>query len=204
MAINYSLLIVCCYLVGSIPFGFLIVKWVRGLDIRQVGSGNIGATNVTRILGKPWGWTCFGLDFLKGFVATFILSSMFFDINADWVLPQLLATIAVVSGHNWTCFLKFKGGKGVATAAGSLFGMTPLVVLTCLLIWIVVLLFSKMVSLSSIVASLCLPLLMWYFDQPQMYFILSCLLALVSLYRHKDNIKRIWQGTENKIGKRIS
>ncbi len=204
MAINYITLVLSCYLVGSIPFGYLIVKFVEGKDIRELGSGNIGATNVTRILGKPWGWTCFGLDFLKGFVASFVLTALFFDIKEGLVGTQLLATLAVVAGHNWTCFLRFKGGKGVATAAGALFGMTPLVVLSCLLIWILVLLFSKMVSLSSIVASISLPLLMLLFHEPKLLIILGCLLALVSIFRHKENIKRIFQGTENKIGKRIN
>lgn len=203
MAINYILLIATCYLLGSIPSGFLIVKLVRGMDIRQVGSGNIGATNVTRILGKPWGFTCFGFDFLKGFVATFFLPALFFEIGDHLVWVKLVAAVAVVGGHNWTCFLKFKGGKGVATAAGSLFGMTPIVVLTCLLIWILVLLFSKMVSLSSIIASFCLPVVMWLYQEPRGYLILGCLLAVISLVRHKENMKRIWQGTENKIGKRI-
>lgn len=201
MWINYTFLALGGYFLGSIPTGFLMVKGLRGVDIRTLGSGNIGATNVTRVLGRKWGITCFSLDVFKGFIAAFFLPSLFFDINLD--MARLVATVSVVAGHNWTCFLRFKGGKGVATAAGALLGMVPDVVLTCLIVWGVFILPFKMVSLSSIMASLAVPLFMWFYGKPQMYLILGILLATVSLYRHKSNIKRIWQGTENKIGTRI-
>lgn len=202
MWIDYMMLSLGGYLLGSIPTGYLIVKWCTGKDIRTIGSGNVGATNVTRALGKPWGMTCFGFDFLKGFLAATLLPLMFFDKSADIDLSRLVATLAAVAGHNWTCFLRFQGGKGIATASGALFGMVPDVVLSCLGVWVLFILPFKMVSLSSIMATLALPLFMWLYEKPNLYLILGLILAGVSLYSHKSNIKRILQGKENKIGKR--
>lgn len=204
MELNYAALLISSYLLGSIPVGFLLVKWKKGMDIRTVGSGNIGATNVTRVLGRNWGIFCFFLDFLKGFAAVFFLTALFFGEGPEADLPRMWATLAVVAGHNWTCFLKFKGGKGVATATGALLGMVPLVVLTCAAIFVAVLIPSKMVSLGSIAASIAIPFLMWGFGEPVSYIVFGAVLGGLSLYKHRGNMVRIWRGTENKIGQRIS
>lgn len=204
MWINYTGVAVASYLLGSVPFGFLLVKWRKGIDIRTVGSGNIGATNVNRVLGRNWGLFCFALDFLKGFIAVLFLPCLFFDSGSELSGVQLTATLAVVAGHNWTCFLRFKGGKGVATGAGALFGMAPLVVLSCLAVWVVFIIPFRMVSLSSIIASLALPLFFWLFKEPWYLVLLGGLLAALSLIRHRANIKRILNGTESKIGTRIN
>lgn len=204
MELKYVLLLGFSYLLGSIPTGFLIVKGLRGIDIRTVGSGNVGATNVARVLGRNWGITCFVLDFLKGFVAALALPVLFFGSGSEADIPRMLATVAVVSGHNWPCFLKFKGGKGVAAASGALFGMMPEVVLTCAGIWVVFIIPFRIVSLSSVVASAALPITIWLYGRPISYIVFGAVLAGLSVYRHRGNIQRIIQGTESKIGQRIS
>lgn len=204
MELKYVLLLITSYLLGSVPTGFLLVKWRNGTDIRTVGSGNIGATNVSRVLGRNWGIFCFALDFLKGFAAACGLTFLFFGSGPEADTPRMLATVAVVSGHNWPCFLRFRGGKGMATAAGALLGMVPWVVLSCVGVWVVVILPFRMVSLSSIVASAVLPLFMWLYGKPFSYIVFGAVLAGLSLYRHRANIKRILSGTEYKIGQRIS
>ena len=196
------------YLVGSIPFGFLIGK-LRGKDIRTLGSKNIGATNVYRTVGKPWGILAFLCDFLKGFLPT--LAAQKFG-NADW-LP-LMVGILTVAGHMWTCFMKFKGGKGIATGFGMLVALTPLLVLTAFAVWVVVMLVSHYVSLGSIVAAAFLMVVVWlpwhdwfpckilgsctgYHDLP--LCILVTALCAFAIWKHRTNIIRLRSHAESKI-----
>ena len=196
------------YLVGSIPFGFLVGK-MRGKDIRTLGSKNIGATNVYRTVGKPWGILAFLCDFLKGFLPT--LAAQKFG-NADW-LP-LMVGILTVAGHMWTCFMKFKGGKGSATGFGMLVALTPVLVLTAFAVWVVVMLVSHYVSLGSIVAAAFLMVVVWlplsdwvdwrilcrctgYHDLP--LCILVTVLCAFAIWKHKTNIIRLRAHAESKI-----
>ncbi len=189
------------YLVGSIPFGFLVGK-LRGKDIRTLGSKNIGATNVYRVVGKPWGILAFVCDFLKGFLPTLAAQKWG---NEDW-LP-LVVGILTVAGHMWTCFMKFKGGKGIATGFGMLVALTPVLVLIAFGVWIVVMLASHYVSLGSIVAAAFLMVAVWfpckllhsvgYKDLP--LCILVTALCAFAIWKHKANIIRLMSHAESKI-----
>ena len=196
------------YLAGSVPFGFLIGK-LRGKDIRTLGSKNIGATNVYRTVGKPWGLLAFLCDFLKGFLPT--LAAQKFG-GAEW-LP-LAVGILTVAGHMWTCFMKFKGGKGIATGFGMLVALTPVLVFVAFAVWVVVMLVSHYVSLGSIVAAAFLMVAVWlpwhdwfscgmlrsckgYHDLP--LCILVTVLCAFAIWKHKTNIIRLRAHAESKI-----
>jgi glycerol-3-phosphate acyltransferase PlsY len=187
------------YLIGSIPFGLLIAK-TQGKDIRKLGSGNIGATNVLRCLGKPLGITCFVLDVLKGFLPAF-----FFPMigQVDPGFGILFGTAAIL-GHNFPIFLNFKGGKGVATSAGVLLGVAPLAVVIGLLTWVIVLKISGYVSLGSILAALIVILTGWIRvgHYGPVTAIALTLLGGLTIYRHRANIQRLRAGTENKFQKK--
>ena len=204
----WILWIVGAYLVGSIPFGFLVGK-MRGKDIRTLGSKNIGATNVYRTVGKAWGILAFVCDFLKGLLPT--LAAQRYG-NADW-LP-LAVGIMTVAGHMWTCFMKFKGGKGIATGFGMLVALTPVLVLAAFAVWVVVMLVSHYVSLGSIVAAAFLMVTVWlpwcdwfrccmlrnckgYHDLP-LCIVVSALCAF-AIWKHKKNIVRLLSHAESKI-----
>lgn len=196
------------YLVGSIPFGFIVGK-LRGKDIRTLGSKNIGATNVYRTVGKPWGILAFACDFLKGLLPT-LAAQKWGDV--EW-LP-LLVGILTVAGHMWTCFMKFKGGKGIATGFGMLVALTPVLVLTAFGVWVVVMLASHYVSLGSIVAAAFLIVAVWlpwhewfpyemlrscngYRNLP--LCILVTFLCAFAIWKHKTNIVRLMSHAESKI-----
>ena len=187
------------YLAGSVPFGFLIGK-MRGVDVRTVGSKNIGATNVFRTVGKKWGLLAFLCDFLKGFVPV-ILARKF---GGEAHLPLAVGLMTVV-GHMFTCFMKFKGGKGIATGFGMLVGLVPWLVLTAFGIWAVTVWLSHYISLGSCVAAAFLAVGVWF---PWLgsegwrnlpLSIVVTLVALVAIYKHKANIRRLIDGCENKI-----
>lgn len=187
------------YLVGSIPFAYIVGRLAKGIDIRKLGSGNVGATNVARLLGKKWGVIVFILDFLKGFIAPFIVSIFVKDP------PNILliaAGIAAVCGHNWTPFLFFKGGKGVSTSLGVIggfcFKFTFLVYpfIIALVCWVMVFLISKIVSLASIISSLSFAIFSFVFPIPVEFRIFSLLLFIFILIRHKKNIMNLLQKKE--------
>lgn len=191
------------YLVGSIPFGYLFGR-LKGVDIRQHGSGNIGATNVWRVLGKGWGITAFLLDFLKASMAFFVVSRLV-DPPPPETMTWVLITIflGAVIGHNYPVWLKFQGGKGIATTAGGLLRMMPLVFVTVLLVWIVVFAVSRIVSLASLCAALALPVAAWFFlrgDPVMLGF--TILLAALAFWRHRANIGRLLNGTEHRWGRK--
>jgi len=203
---NATFAVVLCtlaaYLLGAIPFGFLISK-ARGIDIRQKGSGNIGATNVFRCVGKPWGILTFVCDFLKGFAAAFffpmIARHFVSSVNPEAV--SVACAFMAVAGHNWPVYLGFKGGKGVATSAGVLLGIAPLGVAVGLGVWAVIFLLSRYVSLASILAALAIAGASWplYFKHGYLIPIALTLLGAVSIWRHKANIQRLLNGTENRF-----
>ena len=192
------LLILLCYFIGSIPFGYVIVKLFSHIDIRTVGSGNIGATNAGRVLGK-WGFiTVFILDFLKGFIPIFLIKNYY---EEGYVL--LLSALFIILGHVFTIFLKFKGGKGVATGLGIFTAIDPLATLIGIIIFAIAALISKMVSFSSILASIGIATYLWISNRWTALNVIVTVIVLLIIYRHKENIKRIYHGKENKIGVRI-
>lgn len=184
---------VVSYLLGSIPTGFLWAK-ARGIDIRTVGSGNIGATNVMRTLGKGPGIAVLVFDALKGFVPVFFAPRIF---DGGTTL-QIVCCIAVIAGHNWTCWLRFKGGKGIATSAGALLAMLTLPLLCTLGVWLAVFAIGRYVSLASILAAAALPVATWFFQRDLVWF--TAILGVVAIYKHKSNIQRLLAGTENRVG----
>lgn len=198
-----SLLTLLAYLIGSVPFGLLLAK-TRGVDIRTVGSGNIGATNVLRTLGKPLGITCFVLDVLKGYLPAKLLPLIATLLCPNAVGPNIgiLFGAAAILGHNFPVFLKFKGGKGVATSAGVLLGVAPLAVGIGLLTWAVVFFVSGYVSLGSIVASLAVIATAWIAGYATVTATALTLLGALSIWRHRSNIQRLMAGTENRFEKK--
>jgi glycerol-3-phosphate acyltransferase PlsY len=191
------------YLLGSIPFGYVAGK-MRGIDIRKIGSGNIGATNVTRTLGKRYGYPVFVLDFLKGFGAVKISMSIATEARPEWGSPEMLgilAAVASVIGHSFPLWLKFGGGKGVSTAAGALFGLMPLATLIAVIIWISVFWFTRYVSLASMVTVVALPLvilIMTWLNRihGNALFYSSLGIAAVVIWRHHSNLSRLMHGSE--------
>ncbi len=190
------------YFLGAVPFGFLITRWVKGADIRECGSGNIGATNVFRVAGRQWGVLVFILDFLKGFFPAVILRA---------VLPQagdnsiILAGLLAVCGHNWTPFLKFKGGKGVATSLGAvssfslIFPDLGLVLILTLMVWAGVFLIFRYVSLASISAGLTFFISSLLFSRNSGIKIIAGFLFMLILVRHKKNIQRLLRKKEHRF-----
>jgi len=191
------------YLLGSIPFGYLAGR-LAGTDIRQAGSGNIGATNVVRLLGKRYGYPVFALDVLKGFGAVKISMLAAPGRPPDWNSPEILGILAAMSsvlGHLYPPWLKFKGGKGVATSAGALFALTPIATLVGVVIWVIVFWLTGYVSLASVTAAVVLPiviLVVSWSDQnkvkPLVYS--SVCVAAVVIWRHRSNLFRLIRGTE--------
>jgi glycerol-3-phosphate acyltransferase PlsY len=189
------------YLVGSIPTGYLLGR-ARGLDIRQHGSGNIGATNVWRVMGRNWGIVAFASDFLKGFLLLYLLRIFSFPQGGSWRVDLLLVIcgLAAIIGHNYTPWLGFKGGKGIATSAGVLGALLPPVLGCALSLWIVATLITRTVSIGSILAAASLMPLAWYFYPGQwVYFGLACLAGVLAIWRHKANILRLLAGTESRF-----
>ncbi|MCF7887043.1 MAG: glycerol-3-phosphate 1-O-acyltransferase PlsY [Candidatus Omnitrophica bacterium] len=189
------------FIFGAIPFGYIITKIVKDVDIRQFGSGNVGATNVFRVAGKGWGFLVFILDFAKGFIVLYFAYSMGKFEPYFFIILGVLAIL----GHNWTPFLKFKGGKGVATSLGVLFALSfyfasfKLILPLSLGVWLIVFLLSRLVSLASILASLAFLILSLNLSQFIEIKILTVLLFFLILARHKNNIKRILKGVENRF-----
>jgi len=184
------------YLLGSIPVGFLLVRWKKNIDIRTVGSGNIGATNVTRVLGKPWGVSVAIFDMAKGGVLVLMCKYL---LGMD---PMALTVIGIASvlGHNFPVWLRFKGGKGVSTTYGVLFALCPLGALLSGAVWYVTMRITKYVSVASM-ASVCLaPFFMKLLGSHPYYVYGGVILAFLVLIRHKSNIRNLIEGKELKVG----
>jgi glycerol-3-phosphate acyltransferase PlsY len=189
------------YLVGSVPTGYLLGR-ARGLDIRQHGSGNIGATNVWRVMGRNWGLVAFAADFLKGFLPLYLVRTLGFPENGSWSIALLLVLggLAAIIGHNYTPWLGFKGGKGIATSAGVLGALMPWVLAVALSLWIIATLITRTVSIGSILAAASLaPLAYFFYPGNWIYFGLACLAGGLAVWRHRSNIQRLLAGTESRI-----
>jgi glycerol-3-phosphate acyltransferase PlsY len=189
-------LFVLAFILGSVPFGIIIAK-VKGVDLKRVGSGNIGATNVLRSVGTfPAVLTLLG-DILKGTLA--VSTGSYFGVGT---LYEGLIGVSAILGHNFSLFLGFRGGKGVATSLGVLVFYTPWVALYTLIIWLVIVFLTKYSSLGAIVSFALLPVNIILFDYDKTKLLIAILIALLVLIRHKDNIKRLMNGSEKKIGAR--
>lgn len=203
--LGYICLVVGAYLLGSIPTGYLVAR-AKGIDIRTVGSGNIGATNAFRVLGKPAGIFVLVADALKGFAACTLLANIIlkaFDVPAspfDYAMTErVTAGIVAVLGHNFTCWLRFKGGKGIATTAGVYFAVAPLSVSIALALWIIAFVATRYVSVASIVAAVALPTAVWINHPSVALGIATTALGALAIWKHKGNIARLKAGTENRI-----
>ena len=186
------LLFVTGYVFGSVLFGEIVAR-LKGIDIRKVGSGNVGATNVKRALGKKYGVLVFFLDMLKGFIPVFV--SSFFPISD---MERVLISISPILGHLFPVFYKFKGGKGVATSFGVILALSPLTAVICLFIWIVTLAVSKYVSLASIISVLSSIPVLILLGYTQPYIVLAFTVSVLIIFAHRSNIQRLIKGTEHK------
>jgi glycerol-3-phosphate acyltransferase PlsY len=218
--LGYILTALGAYLLGSIPFGFLVAK-AKSIDIRAVGSGNIGATNAMRVLGKPAGIFVLLMDVLKGYAACAFLPPLIFN----WLAPhfsglfvyfqnepvelqlrfKVIAGIGAVLGHNYTCWLKFKGGKGIATTAGVYLALAWPAVLIGLVVFVLAVLLTRYASVGSIAAAIALPVTVWVMTPHNLFLgIVTTALGVLAIYKHKSNIQRLMAGTENRLGKKTS
>jgi acyl phosphate:glycerol-3-phosphate acyltransferase len=217
--LNYVLVAIAAYLLGSIPTGFLVAQ-TRGIDIRAVGSGNIGATNSMRVLGKPAGVFVLLMDVLKGYAGCAFLPPLMFN----WLAPHssglfryfhdqppevqmrfyVVAGIFAVLGHNYTCWLGFKGGKGIATSGGVFIALTPLAAVVALACWIVAFALFRYASVASIVAAIALPTTVWLTANSLTLQIVTTALGLLAIFKHRSNIKRLLNGTEQRFGQKSS
>lgn len=188
------------YLIGSIPTGFLLVKWLKRVDLRTVGSGNIGATNVGRVAGTGASAAVFLIDAAKGIVPVLLIAPQASEVAGS--TAALACGLAAVLGHNFPLFLKFKGGKGVATTIGVLMSATPLVGAVYLLVWGACLMIWRYVSLGSMAAAVSIPLMQVLLRRSAIEIWLGAALALLIVARHRANIDRLRQGTEPRIGRR--
>ena len=204
---TWLLIVVLSYLIGSIPWGYLFAR-SKGIDIRQHGSGNIGAANVLRVMGKKWGYLVFLCDFFKGFLSVKLgsLIAAFFLVNL--VLGSVIAAIACVLGHDYPIWLGFKGGKVIATLAGAVLVLfPPLVFVSFGVIWIAVFLIGRYTSLASISAAVALPISVpLIVAKTETDFLLlvcfSVLMGALVIWRHRSNIVRLLNGTENRFGRK--
>ncbi|MFH1387412.1 MAG: glycerol-3-phosphate 1-O-acyltransferase PlsY [bacterium] len=188
--------LLACYLLGSIPFGYVVARaW--NVDIRRHGSGNIGATNVFRIVGVWPGVTVFILDFLKGTLAVWLG----FMASSD-PLVILLFGFAAILGHMYSCFMKFKGGKGAATGLGVLAGIAPDIFIVVIIIAIILISVTRYVSVASIFTSFAVWLMMVVWQKPSAYIWVTFFIAVFILFRHIPNVKRLLAGTEHRFGHR--
>lgn len=190
--------IIFAYIIGSIPTGYLIVKSKTGDDLRTIGSGSTGATNVKRVLGKKWFFIVLLLDAFKGALPV-ILASMFVTAFSSIGLAPVLAAVAVIIGHSKSCFLDFKGGKSVASGVGTILALNFFVGALIAVIWATITYTTKYVSVGSIIALLLSPVLMFLFHAPIAYVGYCTLGAIYIVYLHRENIKRLIAGNENKV-----
>lgn len=190
--------ILTAYLIGSVPTGYIIVKLATGQDIRSIGSGSTGATNVKRVMGKKWFFITLLLDALKGALPV-ILAKIFAASFTDIGLLPVLAAIAVILGHSKSIFLKFTGGKSVASGVGTILALNWIVGLIIAAIWGIITYTSKYVSLGSIIALALSPFLMWVFKAPVAYIVYCALGAIYIIWLHRTNVQRLIKGEENKV-----
>jgi len=197
MNIEALILILLAYLVGSIPFGLILSKHIAKRDIRSAGSGNIGATNVMRVLGKKLGVLTLMFDILKG--AIFVILAEVVTHSEIWAS---LAGLAAFLGHLYPIYLKFRGGKGVATSVGIFLFLAPYALLVDIVIFLLVVYQTRYVSLGSIIAAALLPVILLVFSYSYVYVILAVIMGGFIILRHRDNIQKLRQGRETKFGEK--
>jgi len=201
-------LVLASFLIGGIPFGYIAGR-MRGIDLREAGSGNIGATNAIRVLGKTWGIPVFLLDVLKAYIPLVLLNQALvrepalFPLDGQIVL--ILVAVAAVLGHNYCPYLGFKGGKGMATSTGVLLALLPWSCMTCFAVSGIVFSISRYVSLASIMTSIALPIATYFFyPEKKWFFVLTLILSVSAIWRHRSNIQRLANGTELRFGAKKS
>ncbi len=196
--IQLLLTLILAYIIGSIPTGYIIVKAKTGQDIRTVGSGSTGATNVKRVLGKKWFFIVMALDAIKGALPV-ILAKLFVTAGVSLGLAPVLAAVAVIIGHSKSCFLGFKGGKSVASGVGTILALNWIVGLIIAVVWGIITYATKYVSVGSMIALFISPFLMYFLGAPIAYVGYCALGAVYIIYLHRENIKRLIAGNENKV-----
>ena len=194
-AIEIISLMLISFVFGAIPTGYVLGKYLKGIDIREYGSGNPGTANVYRTLGKWAGITTFAGDFLKGLLPTVLAMGFFYQRTGHWWIP-VLAGVVAIAGHIWTPFLNFKGGKGVATSAGVFTAIMPLPIAGALIIFTIIVAITKHISLGSMGASIALPILSFYFKSYAPLSIMAILVCALIFCTHIPNIRRIISGKE--------
>ncbi len=207
--VTYTVTAVAAYLLGSIPTGYLVAR-AKGVDIRAAGSGNIGATNVLRVLGKPAGVLVLLADAAKGFLACWLLPNLVplvlgapaGESAAARSGLAMAGGVAAIVGHNYTCWLRFKGGKGVATSAGVFLALAPLAVAILLVTWLVIFGLSRYVSVASVAAAVLLPLAVWLTGGGGVLTAVAVALGALAIYKHRSNLRRLRDGTEHRFGTR--
>ncbi len=191
--------IVLAYFIGALPTGLILVRVLRGEDIRKYGSGNIGAANVLRVAGPAVAAAVLLVDVLKGLVPVLLA------LRAGLAPWAVVATgLAAIAGHNWSIFLGFRGGKGIATSAGVLAGLSLQAALVASAVWIVVVAISRFSSLGSLVAAVSVPITLWRLRTPPEYVAFGLIAALLAIYRHRANIERLVAGTELRVTDRVA
>lgn len=196
---NPWILLPVSYLLGAIPTSYLAGKWARGIDLRKHGSGNLGATNAFRVLGWRIALPVLLIDVLKGWVPAFVFPRLV-EGSVGWALAY--GAMAIV-GHVFSIYVRFKGGKGVATSAGVFLALAPLATLIGLVIWLILVASTRIVSVASIVAALTLPATLYWTQGVGPVFWLSIALAAFVIYAHRANIRRLLRGEEHRFGRRI-
>ena len=197
---SYTMLLILSYFLGAIPFGLIIGKAWRGIDIRDHGSGNIGATNVFRTLGPGPGTVVFIADVLKGLIP--VVAAKQIAPGTGW-LP-VAAGMSSILGHTLSVFLRFKGGKGVATSLGVAIGLTPIIAAIAFGLWVVIFALTRYVSVASMLGCISVPVMMWATDCPLEYRIFGVLVGAYVIVKHRSNIVRLTQGKENRFGRKAA
>ncbi len=196
LALHVLIIGIIAYFTGSIPTGYIVVKAFKNQDIRTIGSGSTGATNVKRIMGKKWFFIVLLLDAIKGMAPVFLAKAIYPD---TYGIAAVAGAICVILGHSKSIFLGFSGGKSVASGVGTILALNPLAGLVIAIIWAIITYFSKYVSLGSIIALSLSPVVMWYFKSPAAYIAYCVVGAIYIIYLHRENIKRLVKGEENKV-----
>lgn len=196
--IELGIVAIIAYIIGSIPTGYLIVKAKTGEDIRKIGSGSTGATNVKRVLGKNYFFLVMLLDALKGALPV-ILAKLFATVGVSIGIAPVIAAVAVIIGHSKSIFLQFKGGKSVASGVGTILALNWIAGLIIAIVWGIITYSTKYVSVGSIIALLISPIIMYFLHAPIAYIAYCTLGAIYIVYLHRENIKRLIQGCENKV-----
>jgi len=187
-------LIALGYLIGSVPTGLMLVRWLAGTDIRDHGSGNMGTVNVLRVAGPAVAAIVLVADMLKGFVPVWLA----IDRGAgSWII--VLCGLAAIAGHNWSVFLRFRGGRGIATSFGVLLGLSLKVALIAAAVWIIVVALTRYSSLGSLLAVISVPVALWRTGASDAYVVFGVIAAVFAVIRHRSNIERLMRGTERRI-----